>query len=185
MTSWDERYRRGEHDDRTPLDVVVRAAGALEPGRALDLACGTGRHALYLAQRGWRVTALDASAVAIGILRERAQALGVEVDARVADLEAPEFEIEPAAYDLICDCCYLQRDLFPKMRSGVRAGGVIVAAIPMVDDAPGLKPMSPAFLVESGELRKYLDGGRVLHEWEGRRREGARRIAEIVVQRIA
>ena len=54
---------------------------------------------------------------------------GVAIDARVADLEAHEFTIEPYAYDLICDFYYLQRDLFPAIREGVRPGGAVVAAV--------------------------------------------------------
>src|SRR5438067_11196563 len=98
----------------------------MPPGRALDLACGAGRNALYLATLGWQVTAVDSSAVAISILRERAAGLapGFSVDARVADLEAGGFTIAPASFDLILDFFYLQRDLFPHIREGLPPGGV-------------------------------------------------------------
>ena len=145
FTNWDERYRRGEHANDAPLPLVVNAALQCQPGRALDLACGVGRHALWLAEHGWQVTAVDASAVAIEILRQRAEERGVTVEARVADLERGEFVIEPGAYNLIVVTCYLQRELFPAIRAGVRLGGLVVAVIALVDDDPQVKLMNPAF----------------------------------------
>src|SRR5437773_12116961 len=108
VTDWNERYRRGEHAALAPHKLLVRVTETLEPGRALDLACGAGRHALFLAERGWRVTAVDASPVAIETTLERARERQLTIDARVADLERGEFIIEPAAFDLICDFYYLQ-----------------------------------------------------------------------------
>jgi len=61
MADWDERYRKGEHAPAEPHQLLTQAVDVLLPGRALDLACGAGRHALYLARRGWHVTAVDSS----------------------------------------------------------------------------------------------------------------------------
>jgi tellurite methyltransferase len=157
----------------------------LAPGRALDLACGPGRNALYLAERGWQVTAVDASGVAVDILQRRARQRGLAVDARVADLEKGEFEIEPSAYDLVCDLFYLQRDLFPRIQRGVRSGGIVIAIIHMVDETPDVKPMNPAYLLRSGELRAVFAGWRIPHDYEGKPADSAhrRRVAEIVAIR--
>ena len=164
MNRWDKRYSRGEHANNQPHPLVVRFASQPEPGRALDIACGTGRHALYLAECGWQVTAVDSSKVAIEILLERARVLGVQVDARVADLELGEFAIELDRYDLIVNCCYLQRDLFPAIKAGVRIGGVVLAVIAIVDDDPNVKPMNPAFLLQPGELRARFESWELLHD---------------------
>jgi SAM-dependent methyltransferase len=186
MADWNERYKRGEHANEAPHPLVLRAAAWLAPGRALDVACGAGRHALLLAERGWRVTAVDASSVAIEILQQRAAERGVSVDARVADLERGEFVIEPDAYDLIVVTCYLQRDLFPALRAGVKVGGVVVAVIAMIDDDPQVKPMNPAFLLKPGELRAEFADWELLHDFEGRPRaqSGLRKMAEVVAQRL-
>ena len=101
MADWNERYSRGEHLTKEPMPLLVRAISGLKPGRALDLACGKGRHALFLAERGWQVTAIDASHVGIEMAKAEARVRGVEVDWRVADLERGRFEIEAEAYDLI------------------------------------------------------------------------------------
>jgi tellurite methyltransferase len=166
MADWDERYGRGEHATLEPHHLLIRVAETLPAGVALDVACGAGRHALYLARRGWRVTAVDASKVGIEMTKERARALGVEVDARVADLEQNGFEIEGEAYDLICDFYYLQRDLWPKLRDGVRPGGVLVAAIHLMDEDAEQETRNPAFLLQPGELRAEFDGWQLLHYHE-------------------
>jgi SAM-dependent methyltransferase len=185
MADWDERYRSGEYTPDGPLPLVLRVVEKLPPGRALDVACGAGRHALFLAKRGWQVTAVDASRVAIELTQARALKRGVMVDARVADLERGEFAIKPDGYDLICVCYYLQRDLFPAIRAGVKPGGVVVAVVPMVDDNPQVKPMNPAFLLQPGELRAEFAGWQLLHDREGRPVEGSHRraVAEIVARR--
>ena len=186
MPDWDERYRRGEHANDEPHPLVVEFASKLKPGRALDVACGVGRHAVWLAERGWQVTAVDGSRVAIEILQQRASDKGLVIDSRIADLERDEFIIEPDSYDLILNCCYLQRDLFPTIKAGVRAGGVVIAVIAMVDDDPNVKPMNPAFLLDPGELRAEFEGYELLRDFEGKQGGGGhqRAYSEIVARRL-
>ena len=183
---WAKRHSEGEASNQ-PHELVARFVLQLKPGRApkrvLDLACGVGRHALYLAELGWQITAVDSSKVAIEILSQSAAAKGLQVDARVADLERGEFIIEPDSYDLIVNCCYLQRDLFPAIKAGVSIGGCVLAVIAIVDDAPEVKPMNPAFLLQPGELRAQFDGWKLLHDFEGKQAAGRRAMAEIVARR--
>jgi tellurite methyltransferase len=186
LADWNERYSRGEHIISEPMPLLVRAISRLKPGRALDLACGVGRHAIFLAERGWQVTAVDSSGVGIELARAAARERGVEVDWRVIDLESGRFEIEAGAYDLICVFYYLQRDLFPQIRAGVSPGGIVSAAIHTVDESPDLKPMNPAFLLQSGELRAEFHGWEILHDYEGTPTEDGhrRRSAEIVARKV-
>ncbi|MDQ1472354.1 MAG: tellurite methyltransferase [Bryobacterales bacterium] len=83
-------------------------------GRALDLACGSGRHALWLARQGWQVTAVDIEIQAIP-----------GVTCIQADLEAHEYRIEPDSWDLIVCWLYWQPDLMPQIARGVRKGGIV------------------------------------------------------------
>jgi len=162
----------------------VRFASGLAPGAALDLACGPGRNALYLMEQGWRVTAVDGSAVAIQILRKRAGKENLAMDARVADLERGEFRIEPDAYDLICCCYYLQRDLFRSIKSGVRPGGLEIVIVHLRSpDEPPEKPRR----ARPGELRNYFEDWEILHYYEGTSNEPEhhRPVAEIVAKRPA
>ena len=168
MSDWDARYRKGEHVNDEPHPLVTRFAANLSPGRALDLACGTGRHSLWLAGHGWQVTAVDSSTVAIGILKKQAQDRGVPINAVCADLERHEFVIERESYDFSVVVNFLQRDLFAPIRAGTRVGGLVIAIIAMVDPDPRVKPMNPAFLLNPGELRAEFDGWELLHDFEGK-----------------
>lgn len=168
---WDRYYSNAADAERDPAPLLVEIAHMLPPGRALDLACGTGRNAIYLAQLGWRVTAVDASRAAIAILRERAGAL--PIDARIGDLERREFAIEPDAYDLICDFYYLQRDLFPEIRSGVHPSGVFVGAI----------HLEGSFAMMPGELREEFAGWKIVYYSEAPEEGRSKRSARIVARR--
>ncbi len=142
---------------REPLPLLIETTRDLAPGRALDIACGSGRHAIHLAARGWSVTAVDRSRAAIEMLLAECSERGLSMDARCADLESRGFEIEPEGYDLICDCFYLQRDLFPSMRRGVRPGGIVIAAIPT-------ERINPAYTIQADELRSWFAEWDLLHD---------------------
>jgi tellurite methyltransferase len=182
MADWEKRYRAGEHIADVPHPLVIKFAANRAPGRALDVACGAGRHALWLAEHGWEVTGVDASGAAIEILRQRAKDRGVPVHAIQADLERPGFVIEPGAWDLIVVVNYLQRDLFASIREGLRPGGAVIAVIAMVDDDPAIRPMTREYLMTRGELRAQFQGAKLIHDFEGKPSGGpARRAsAEIV-----
>jgi SAM-dependent methyltransferase len=97
---WDRRYAETELLwSGRPNRVLIEETAALEPGRALDLACGEGQNALWLAQHGWRVTGVDYSSVAIAKARDRAEREGVEIELICSDLL--EYEPEDAAFDLV------------------------------------------------------------------------------------
>ena len=173
--NWDEYYRIAENLDFTPAPLLVEVADLLPPGDALDLACGHGRNALYLARVGWKVTAVDSSRVALGLLGQRAA--GLPIEAVGADLERHEFVIAPSAYDLVCDFFYLQRDLFPALRQGVRPGGVFAGAIHLFDESH-----PSAFAIHPGELRAAFDGWKILYYSEGAEAGHRRRAARILAR---
>ncbi len=147
-------------EDKPPEAVLVSAAENISPGRALDLACGLGRNSVYLAARGWSVTAVDYSVAALAKLRDRC----AEVNIVSADLEREEFNIEPEAYDLIVDCCFLHRPLFPAIRAGVRPGGLFVGVLPLKDETS-----QKFYRADPGELLSYFRDWQIEHWSEGRR----------------
>ncbi len=185
IRDWDKRYRLKEHAasdlEAPPTPLLVQTAAQLAPGRALDLACGAGRNALWLAEQGWDVTAVDGAPAAIEILRDRATERGLKIDAVVADLEKGEFEIEPARWDLIAICYYLRRNLFEPAKRGVAPGGILISIVhvnePGEEDGPHrLRP---------GQLERYFEGWEILHRHEGKATDAAHRraVAEIVARR--
>jgi hypothetical protein len=117
---------------------------------------------------------VDASAVAIAHLRKQDR----RVDARLADLECGEFRIAADTYELICDFYYLQRDLFPHIREGVRSGGIFAGAMHLRE--PG---RSSTFSLEPGELRRELAGWKILYYSEAVEPGRARRSASIIARR--
>jgi SAM-dependent methyltransferase len=174
---WDKHYAEAEGLESEPAPLLADVADWAPPGRALDLACGAGRNAIFLASLGWDVVAVDSSQEAVRLVRTRAAAAGLRIDARVADLEAGAFAIEPAAYDLICDFFYLQRDLFPTIREGVRPGGLVAAEIHLRDEQPH------RFVVEPGELRQEFEGWKILFYSEAARPGHSRPSAAILARR--
>jgi tellurite methyltransferase len=174
---WEQHYAETENLTLPPAALLVEVADLTPPGRALDLACGAGRNALYLAGLRWDVVAVDSSPAAMRLVRERAASTGLRINARVADLEAGDFAIEPSGYDLICDFFYLQRDLFAKIREGVRPGGLVAAEIHLRDDQPH------RFVLEPGELRKEFEGWKILYYSEAARAGRARPTAAILARK--
>jgi SAM-dependent methyltransferase len=96
---WDERHRSGDFEGRGPNPVLVEAVERLSPGRALELACGSGTNSVWLAGQGWQVTAVDWSPVALANARLQADAAGVQLDLQERNL----FDWQPpmAGFDLV------------------------------------------------------------------------------------
>jgi SAM-dependent methyltransferase len=129
-TAWDERYRQTPWVWSTaPNRFAVEVLDDLPAGRALDAACGEGRNALWLAEKGWRVTAVDFSQVALDKGREAAESRGLDVDWVAADVVG--YEPEPLAYDavLIASLHQPPADLAAVLRKAAAAlapGGTLV-----------------------------------------------------------
>lgn len=184
IEQWNARYRAGEQVFDSPSPLVVEFTRHLNPGSALDLACGAGRNALYLAEHGWRVTAVDGSPVAIDLLAERAQQRKLAIDARVTDLEAGGLDLGTEAYDLVLSCYYFQRNLIPAMKQALRPGGLLIAIVHLADaDQPEGTPTR----AYPGELRASFGRWRVLHYREGEPGESCHRrvVAEMVAEKTS
>ncbi|HEX6099816.1 MAG TPA: class I SAM-dependent methyltransferase [Thermoanaerobaculia bacterium] len=163
LDEWNARYRSREEIASDPAPLLVRAASGLAPGRALDLACGAGRNASWLASRGWEVVAIDGASEAVRLVREH----DPSIDARVLDLEtgaALPFDAE--SFDLVAILFYLHRPLFAEARRVVRRGGIVVSAA----------KMRGTYRIAPGELVQHFEGFEVLHTSEGE-------IAEIVARK--
>jgi SAM-dependent methyltransferase len=153
----------------------------LPPGDALDVACGRGRHALWLAKHGWRVTAVDRDADVLRELESEARRQGLTVTARVADLESGPAPLPYQAFDVIVAVHYLHRPLFPGLLAALRPGGVLVYETFTTAQAVRGKPTNPDFLLRPGELRDLVSPLEIL-EW----REGAfdgRELSSVVARR--
>jgi SAM-dependent methyltransferase len=147
----------------TPNRFLVEEAEALTPARALDFACGEGRNAIWLAERGWRVTGLDFSEVGLEKGRRLAAANGVEVDWVIAD--ALEYEAEPGAFDLVA-VLYLQVTAAQRSAAvrnaaaAVAPGGLLLV---VAHDSSNIEhgyggPQDPAILYTAADVAGDLEG---------------------------
>ena len=164
-----------------PAQFLVENTELLPKGRALDLAMGKGRNAVYLAKVGFEVEGVDISPEAVSAALESAEEAGVMVKAQVADLEK-DFHIKEDAYDVIICFNYLQRSRIPEMKNGLRRGGMIVYETYIIDQAQFGKPKNPDYLLKHNELLDMFREFRCLRYQEGIF-EGQRAIASIIAQR--
>ena len=138
---WDHKYEQGLTSLIQPDPFFISAYGQFvdqsfpNAGVALDLACGLGRHALWLASRHWRVSGVDLSDVAIGKLSQAALELNVNLDLFLGD--AAQYEFGPTRFDLIVLFYHLDRNLFPKMVSALKPGGLLICKMSLQWDSDG------------------------------------------------
>ncbi len=151
-----------------PTDWLVQHRPLYATGRALDLACGRGRHTLYLAREGFHVEAWDRDAGALEDLRSTADALRLSaITAQLVNLEqAPE--IPPASFDLIAVFFYLQRDLAPQIIRALKPGGILVCETFLIDNHERFAhPRRREFCLAHNELLSLFSKLRVLAYREG------------------
>lgn len=158
---WDERYTaRAQVCSRGPNEEVERILADRPAGRALDLATGEGRHALWLAARGWQVTAVDFSAVGIARARELAAADGLEVDWQVGDVTTWQPDVG-RRFDLVLVAfLHLDSSALRRAASRLAPDGVLVvvahARRNFTDGVGG--PRNPALLYSPDDLREAAAG---------------------------
>jgi tellurite methyltransferase len=131
-------------------------------GHALDLAGGTGRHAIWLAKEGWGVTLIDIAKEGL----ERAQQNAGPVASRVHCVEDDLacFEAPQTQFDLVVGFFYLERRIFPEIVKAIRPGGLLIykTLTRAQLELPG-GPKDPAYLLEEGELLRLVGDLQVLH----------------------
>ena len=136
-----------------PSRWVRRFAPLISPGgRVLDLACGTGRHSLFLAEQGFQVEAVDRDADAIAALAQQDRRLAT----RAADLEGGPWPYYGCVFDAIVVTNYLFRPLMPQIANALDVSGVLIYETFMVGNERFGKPSNPAFLLRPGELLDVL-----------------------------
>ena len=166
---WDARYRDGAYEGRThPTALLADWLPRLRPGRALDVACGAGRNALFLAESGYEVTALDISREGLDRGRRAAAERGVAVDWLCADLDDDlEGALPAGRFDLIVWARYVHRTLMPHLIARLAVGGSIVCEQHLATAEPVAGPTSAEFRLAPGELRRSAAGLAVAHSYEG------------------
>jgi SAM-dependent methyltransferase len=183
---WDKRYRERKpyliQGANTLLKKYVRF---LPKGKALDLAAGEGRNAVFLAEHGFEAEAVDISPIAMNRARKSARARGVTIKAVAADLDT--YPILPAHYDLILNFYFLDRRLIPRIKKGLKKGGMVVFETYTAEQR-NLESGGPSelkYLLRPNELLRLFRDFKILFYREGVfREEGKRRaIASLIAQK--
>ena len=181
---WEARYRAGEKPHDGPPSSLLRRWLPRRPGgRALDVATGLGRNAVFLARTGYRVDAVDIAPTGLREAARRARQAGVRgIRWIAADLD--RWRPPRAHYDVVVNAFFLKRGLFRVLKAAVRPRGLLIfethLAISGTDGAPRARVR-----IRPGELRRAFGDWEVLYARDGLCRDGGRVLAlgRIVVRR--
>jgi len=188
---WNARYAEKSHASMVPDPFLIQAfENYVSPlttstsGRAaLDVAGGVGRHAIWLAKHGWKVTLLDISDEAIAIAKRNAEEAGMALDLRTQS--AADFFAQPKAaqWDVIVVFFFLERELFPALIQQLKPGGLLIYKTYTTEQPklrPGEGPTHPMHLLKRNELLRAFTGLEILFYRETVKDRG---IAELVARR--
>jgi len=146
---WNEKYQNNQIPNE-PIKLVQDYAKLATGRKALDIACGMGRHSKYLATLGFEVDALDVSSVAIASLQGLKNIHAIEVD-------FDTYRLPTEKYDLIVCTYFLERKLFPQMIAALKPNGIILMETFLHDEVNERQPSNPAFMLNTGELEAYFE----------------------------
>ena len=182
LAKWEERYRANAAAPLAdPEPFVVDAVDALPVvGSAVDLAGGSGRHALWLAERGWVTTLVDVSPTAVEIARDAAKRRALQLRAEVLDLD----DADPAGgpWDLVVVHHYLNRELLARVHRLLRPGGRLVVCHPTLRNLERHPRPAADLLLGPGELPTLLGGltfTAYFEGWTAQGRHEARAVATL------
>jgi len=165
---WNARYSAaGFRYDTVPNPWLSAHADLLTaPGVAIDLACGEGRDALFLARLGYRVTAIDTSAVALAKAAQLADRHGIRIEWRRLDLEE-DYQPPAATFDVVTCHNFLHRPLLASLPPALRPGGLLIYATFLEGQEIYGRPANPAHLLHHGELARTCADLEILDQQQG------------------
>lgn len=148
---WNQRYQDKTFSEKPATYVLFSNRHFLKnKGVALDLACGLGVNALFLAKTGYQVTAIDYSETALIKLSDYAREHDISIETQCADLEITE--LKDSFYDVVVVSYYLQRSLFPEIFKSLKPGGLLFYQTFSGVCVDGNGPENPAYRLQQGEL---------------------------------
>jgi tellurite methyltransferase len=177
-------FDKPEHkhnEEHLPAGFLMDNLEILPRGKALDVAMGSGRNAVYLAQNGFEVEGVDISETSVQNALRLAGENRVTLKTQTADLESG-YQINTDYYDLIICFNYLQRSLIPRIKTALKSGGMIVYETFIIDQIQFGRPSNPDFLLYYNELLDMFRDFRCLRYREGII-ENRRAIASLIAQK--
>lgn len=164
-THWDSLYDKtiGYVFGQEPAEILRANVDILPVGRALDIAMGEGRNAVFLAKKGFVVDGVDYSEVALRKAKRMARENQVDITTINADLN--HYQIKPDTYEVIVNIDFLLRSLIPGIRKGLKRGGVVIFETLTVDQLknPEGQGIRRDWLLNKGELKEFFKDYQILH----------------------
>jgi tellurite methyltransferase len=167
---WDARYAAFDPgEEKPPHPLLIEHASAITGGAALDVACGRGRDALWLAWHGFRpVVAADVSRVALRHVLNIARQRGLAERLLCVQADLDRFRFPPAVFDLICVFRFLNRGLFPALVRSLKPSGLLIYETfnwRWAEERPGA---NPDYMLRPGELLEaFGDLDVIVHSEQG------------------
>lgn len=177
MTTWDERFRTGEYpSELEPSPVLREYVDGGSGGRALDVACGTGRNTVFLAEQGYEVDALDQSVEGLRITGENAEKRGVAGRVELIQADATQFDYPERRYDVVTISFFRTLDRLGDVKGALKPDGLLFYQHHLRSDPPAeAGPSSDRSRFRSNELlRACLDLTVLYYEESSERWEGNR-----------
>jgi SAM-dependent methyltransferase len=166
---WDRRHaevRATQKPSSFLKEIFQSDHGSIPRGEALDIATGTGRNAIFFAERGFEVVGIDISPIALAEAQRWAKEKSLAIAWQEADLE--QIELPRQRYDLVLNFNYLQRLLVPQIKQTLKPGGRVIFETYLIDQQAIGHPNNPAYLLGHNELLDLFRDFRVLYYREGR-----------------
>lgn len=170
---WDRQHAEsgGTQEPSSSLREIIESdSWEIPRGRALDVACGKARNALFLAEQGFDVVAIDISPVALEEGQKRAQEKSLTISWQQADLE--KIRLPENCFDLVINFSYLQRSLIPQLKAALKSGGQVIFETYLIDQQAIGHLKNPDYLLVHNELLDQFRDFRVLYYREGKFHDG-------------
>ena len=184
---WDKRFGRKEFAfGKEPNPFLKRYIRLLPKGKALDIAAGEGRNAVFLAQQGFEVDAVDISEKGLKKAQKLAREKGVKINTFLIDLD--QYQIEKERYDLIANFYFLRRRLIPRIKQGLKKGGRVIFQTYLLEHRKLRTggPKQAKYFLKPNELLRFFKNFRILFYREGIFKEGEKRkaLASLIAEKI-
>lgn len=184
MPDWEKHYLDRDVEDQTPASVLTENLHLLpESGTVLDYACGLAANGCLLAHKGYQVTVVDNSNVAINKIKSYSDQFSLNIKTEVHDLEnKPLADVQ---YDIVIVSFFLHRETIRSLPDLVKPGGLLFYQTFSGDQLNGRGPSNPNFRLKHGELLEVFSNMNILFYREdqtyGNLQDGIRDQAQIVV----
>ena len=181
--TWDERYDHDLDLSKEPASFLKDNIHRLPRGKALDMAMGTGRNAIFLAMHNYEVDGIDYSEVAVEKVRSFAKIKSLRINARQKDLT--KSQIAKNTYDVILNFYFLERSLIPQMKKALKLRGMLLFETYTTEQPKYGKPHNPAYLLKPNELLNSFTDLHIIyyHERIDKQKKEIKAIASLLAQK--